>query len=738
MNKTKKRSLAAMLFALVCVLVLALSLGMMSACGNDTDTAASESGAWYYGAAAPSDALGQEGDFYLNTKTLSSYKKAAGEWQKIDMAESGNWYYGVGAPDDGTGTVSDFYLDTEKGDLYQRTAEGWGDPILKLFGENGRDGVMWFSGEVPPAASDDLALKAAQKGDFYLDYGLFDVYQLGTDGETWNLLGNIRGEKGADAVDPVQFFNGNGTPDDNPELLANANEGDLYIGLFDGLDGNESGSRLYRKLGGVWIVLMESMTKNQVIVSTPEQVGKLFEKFSDGIPADETVKLGADIDLTGISSSTKGYIDSCDGEFDGGGHTITGLTKNPLFQDVKGGAYIHDLVIEIENGDSHLDEGSLARTLTVEHEGDVITVENVTITGTAKNVRTAFFDESGKTDGIPGVLNFINCVSDLDVTFSTILMSKLTGFISLPDNWEVNFTDCVNSGNLTGSNLMKNEVVGGFISYAQGNGSNHITFTRCRNEGNITLEGSPLSNPDVGGFVGKVQRATNLIFNDCANVGAVTVHDQGNEISVGGFIGQTTGGSVTFNGTNTNGAYTGQGQEMVADPEKGAITADNSSGTVNAGGFIGLASAPVTINLSGGSCVNAGSVTVTQTSSSSALNVNVGGLIGRTGAGMTFEDETLSHPYVNLGAVTAEVKSASSRIYMGGIVGNVTGGTFTFSMAVGMNLSQTLSATGTETCSIGSFAGYVYKADAAISDDTLSMFNNTNESVASKVGTIGA
>lgn len=35
---------------------------------------------WYFGVAAPSDAIGVDGDFYLNTTTADVYNKAGGHW----------------------------------------------------------------------------------------------------------------------------------------------------------------------------------------------------------------------------------------------------------------------------------------------------------------------------------------------------------------------------------------------------------------------------------------------------------------------------------------------------------------------------------------------------------------------------------------------------------------------------------------------------------------------------------
>ncbi len=183
--KGKKR--ISLLAVLVCLLALVLSLGLMSACGN-TDDNTTAGNQWYYGAEVPADTLGREGDYYLNTQTLASYVKTEnGTWTET----AANWYYGTEEPVANLGATNDFYLNTNTGALYQKKADGWGSPILTLKGEQGkpgRDGVLWFSGDKDPEASDPL-LKDAIKGDFYLNTDDFTVWQL-TDTE-WSNLGSI-------------------------------------------------------------------------------------------------------------------------------------------------------------------------------------------------------------------------------------------------------------------------------------------------------------------------------------------------------------------------------------------------------------------------------------------------------------------------------------------------------------------------------------------------------------------
>ncbi len=336
MNKTKRRSFVAVLFALVCAFVLVFSLGMMSACGNET--AGTESGEWYYGAAVPSDTLGQEGDCYLNTKTLSSYKKTSGGWTLMSAEDAPVWHYGTQSPDSAQGKENDFYLNTQTGELYQKGAEGWGEPILNLTGQKGRDGVMWFSGTVAPQDSTDPALKGAIAGDFYINTSTWDVYQLATNGKDWTHLGTIKGD---DAIDPVQFYDGKGYPENNGELLKDAQAGDLYVGQFDGKDGNGAGSRLYRYDGEKWNVIMESIKANQVEIYSLEELIAFGESVTkENSYAGKEVHLKVSIDFnapSGVSyrrsearAITWKPIGTAEapfkGTFDGEGNTIENFT----------------------------------------------------------------------------------------------------------------------------------------------------------------------------------------------------------------------------------------------------------------------------------------------------------------------------------------------------------------------------------------------------------------------------
>ncbi len=245
MNNTKKRSFTALLCVLVCTLVLALTLGILSACGGDESANVNENAneaTWYYGDAEPAEGLGKEGDYYLNTETLASYVKEGKTWRAAADGEAGNWFTGDTAPTDEIGEVNDFYLDTDSGKLYHKSEGGWGSPVLILKGENGRDGVKWFSGKNPDPntyAEGDTTVKDAVKGDFYLDTENFEVWQKNAEGK-WDDLGSLKGKDGEAGVSPKLdgFLTGTGAP--TPDL---GNDKDFYLDT-------ESGE-IYQK-NGTW------------------------------------------------------------------------------------------------------------------------------------------------------------------------------------------------------------------------------------------------------------------------------------------------------------------------------------------------------------------------------------------------------------------------------------------------------------------------------------------------------
>ena len=509
--KGKKR--ISLLAVLVCMFALVFALGLMSACGDGSGSVTKETAdgaTWYYGVSAPAATLGTEGDYYLDTETLASYVKTGTNWRAAEKDETGTWFYGENAPLDTVGTEGDFYLNLKTGALYHKSSAGWGESILTLKGEKGRDGVLWFSGDGNPDASNPL-LDDAIKGDFYLNTTDFTVWQLdstntwtklgsikpdngvngesayqlyvkefkadesntgkeplsleewlaslkgdkgetgeqgakgdegekgttgdkgdkgepGTDGKSayelyvdqykkdhegsesgvldeqaW--LASLKGDKGDPGKDSVHFYNGEGAPEGNP-VVADAVEGDLYVGQFDGTDGKGSGSILYRYDGKKWVPIMESMTKNTVSIFSLDKLikfsklvaaGNTFEKTTVCLKTDidfneaATVSVKARASIMAIAATDWTPIGTeqypFKGTFDGEGHTISNFSVESSSADAPAGffgkvdgATIQNLHFENANVTA-TNSSAVAAVVVGESKGEV-TLSNVTVSGT--------------------------------------------------------------------------------------------------------------------------------------------------------------------------------------------------------------------------------------------------------------------------------------------------------------------------------------------------------------------
>ena len=76
---------------------------------------------WYNGNGVPSNSIGIEGDFYMDTTNSVYYVKGASTWGTgislvgatgADGTDGHTWYYGSGSPLEATGENGDFYLNT--------------------------------------------------------------------------------------------------------------------------------------------------------------------------------------------------------------------------------------------------------------------------------------------------------------------------------------------------------------------------------------------------------------------------------------------------------------------------------------------------------------------------------------------------------------------------------------------------------------------------------------------------
>lgn len=104
---------------------------------------ASEGGTWYSGSGSPLDSLGVDGDLYLNTTSGSVFVKASGTWGSPTVVLKGTngtngstWLLGTGLPDNAVGLDGDFYLDRTANEIYRKSSGAW-SAVGNLAGQNG-------------------------------------------------------------------------------------------------------------------------------------------------------------------------------------------------------------------------------------------------------------------------------------------------------------------------------------------------------------------------------------------------------------------------------------------------------------------------------------------------------------------------------------------------------------------------------------------------------------------------
>lgn len=287
--------------------------------------------------------------------------------------------------------------------------------------------------------------------------------------------------------------------------------------------------------------------------------GKTYEKSYFKLDAD--ISLPADWVSIGVATFT-GIQKSFQGNFDGGGHTITlnrGQT-NPVFAGIKQGGVVENLNLE---GTVTAD---LPAALVLQLKGG--TIRNITLHAKLHNVcgglvyctypGTTIEDcvvKSGSLikgyelvggmvalgrSGGSGAYNVTNCEVEKGVSIIALGPSGIGSAATAKGVGGImaygmgNFTDCKNGADITVTNRSGGGSAAGGILGSGNSVSAGATFLRCVNTGNIIANGG-----GIGGIAGTPYQYTQAYpFNltNCYSTGDITVTD-GKEY-VGGLVGQ--------------------------------------------------------------------------------------------------------------------------------------------------------------------------------------------------------
>ena len=268
------------------------------------------------------------------------------------------------------------------------------------------------------------------------------------------------------------------------------------------------------------------------------------------------------------------------GNYDGGGHTVSGVFTPDgsgdaySYQGLFGYVYPSDSAnpVSIQNlgvidsliqGDSYLGGVVGYAYAPSSSSSGTITITNCYNTGSV----TGFNDVGGLVGYSVGTTTVTNCYNTGSVTSSggsdvgglvgyssssTISNCYNTGVVTggnrvgglLGTTYSGTIANCYNTGSVTGSS----DRVGGLIVNLGGVSSSSIYMYSCFNIGNVSSSyASTIIPPSIGGLIGEVSSGTVRISNNY-NFGSITYSDP-SAITVGGIIGQisSTGDPVISN-----------------------------------------------------------------------------------------------------------------------------------------------------------------------------------------------
>lgn len=278
-----------------------------------------------------------------------------------------------------------------------------------------------------------------------------------------------------------------------------------------------------------------------------------------------TVKLGADIDLTGYEWTPIGLYDNLPfvATFDGCGYTIKGLTMSGNYAEAGFIAYALDgaVVKNVKFADVNIAGGGVYVGTVVYYVADSV-IENVTVlSGSIKigNGYAAGIVMLGQDAIIKDCKNYVDVTSGYSA-----------GGIS---TWLVTCTveNCENYGIITAGNR-----AAGISTNFSG------TIKNCKNEAAITV--TTKSMP-AGGIVAIINEGATTI-EGCVNNGDVTANGTDANANAGGIVGHTTAAMTIKNCVNTGNITAGANAAAagIGVSHYGGITAE---GCVNSGNVIG-------------------------------------------------------------------------------------------------------------------------------------------------------
>ena len=185
------------------------------------------------GSAPPTTSLGNSGDIYIQINTGDVYKKTGNTWNLIGNIKgppgqpgqqgpagqpgtNPEILFGLVDPDNAIGNNGDLYINTNTGELFSKVNNNW---VFRIF-LKGERGTQIYSGNTPPA--EYLGLN----GDYYINTTNGNLFRK-QNGD-WTLIYNLGSTSSGSSGSNIYFLQG--VPSN-----ADGNDGDVAIDVGDGI-----------------------------------------------------------------------------------------------------------------------------------------------------------------------------------------------------------------------------------------------------------------------------------------------------------------------------------------------------------------------------------------------------------------------------------------------------------------------------------------------------------------------
>ncbi len=413
--------------------------------------------------------------------------------------------------------------------------------------------------------------------------------------------------------------------------------------------------------------------------------------YDKWVNSDGEVKLGADIDLTGI---TLPQIETFGGKFNGQGFALKNLHLTlPLFKEILAEGVLKNLVIDQSCSltpdltSSNVSVGVIVGVGRGLVEGCVNNAD-VTINGnvTKDSTRFGLIVASGY-GRIRDCINNGDFICNFPVVDQHIYVGGITGYynpVAGQGEGEVFIQDCINNGviKVTVGDVPRRAQIGGIIgatalSDQKDDSGNAVavneegTIARCYNNGDVSYIYESLGSAtysNVGGIVGNAQ----AVITDCENRGKVSfiapVSDEASSSrpAVGGIVAATLH-SVT-NCVNRGEVYV-EGSWSAASSSNQGTSAVGGQVQPNFGGIVGCAGHyKLSTDYKIENCTNYGKMTLKPSIITTATTKHFfGGIVGWTSVNVS--------NCTNHGEV--QIESEGLYAYFGGVVGYAKDGSLT-------------------------------------------------------------